>query len=280
MTRLLFALLTLLSPLMLHAEGGGPLLRFVSEGQEIRSMPLSLLRARCAEQEVVVDDPYYERTMRFRALPLGCVLKAGFAESSATLATGDFSLVALDGYTRPSTGGQLLEAGAALAFADAALTPDGAPPRFAPITRRGVDPAPFYLVWSGTEQNDPHRYPWPFQLAKIERVPFELRHPHLDPTGTPAGSPARHGYGIFRGQCVMCHSINGEGGKVGPELNVPMSIVEYRPEAQLKEFIRNPQRFRYTTMPSHEHLTDADLDALVAYFEAMRDRKFDPRAAR
>ena len=77
----------------------------------------------------------------------------------------------------------------------------------------------------------------------------------------------------------MCHSINGEGGKVGPELNVPMSIVEYRSAVQLKAFIRNPERFRYTTMPAHEHLSDKDLDALLAYFEAMRERKFDPRAA-
>jgi hypothetical protein len=29
-------------------------------------------------------------------------------------------------------------------------------------------------------------------------------------------------------------------------------------------------------MPSHEHLTDADLDALVAYFRAMQARKHDP----
>jgi hypothetical protein len=31
-------------------------------------------------------------------------------------------------------------------------------------------------------------------------------------------------------------------------------------------------------MPAHLHLSDADLDAIVAYFEAMRARKHDPRA--
>jgi hypothetical protein len=30
-------------------------------------------------------------------------------------------------------------------------------------------------------------------------------------------------------------------------------------------------------MPSNDYLTPADLDALVAYFRAMRDRKHDPR---
>jgi hypothetical protein len=36
--------------------------------------------------------------------------------------------------------------------------------------------------------------------------------------------------------------------------------------------------FRYGNMPSHEHLTPADLDALVAYFTAMKDRKHDTGA--
>ena len=52
--------------------------------------------------------------------------------------------------------------------------------------------------------------------------------------------------------------------------------VEYRPVAQLKEYIRNPAAFRYGNMPAHEYLTPADLDGLVAYFNAMKDRKHDP----
>jgi len=216
----------------------------------------------------------------FRALPLPCVLELGFGAGAEVLAGDDFSLIALDGYPRPSTGGQLAERGGHLAFADAALTPGGAAPRFAPITRRALDPAPFYLIWSEPGQNDPHRYPWPFQLATIERVPFERRHPHTLPAGEAEGSPAWLGFAVFRSQCVMCHSINGEGGKVGPELNVPRSIVEYRPIEQLKRFIRDPQSFRYTTMPSQAQLSEAELDALIAYFRAMSGRKHDPRAAR
>ncbi len=264
---------------MLHAEDAGTLLQFASDGAVVRSLSLPVLLERCGERTVEVDDPYYERPMTFRALPLACVLEAGFGAEQEALAAADFSLIALDGYTRPSPGGRLLEPGGHLAFADAALTPAGSPPRFAPITRRELDPAPFYLIWSGADQNDPHVHPWPFQLATIERVPFERRHPHLQPAGVPAGSPAQRGYALFRSQCVMCHSINGEGGKVGPELNVPLSIVEYRPVEQLKAFIRNPQRFRYTTMPAHEHLTGDDLAALIAYFRAMSERKFDPRAS-
>jgi len=75
-------------------------------------------------------------------------------------------------------------------------------------------------------------------------------------------------------------AVNGEGGRVGPELNVPQSIVEYRPEAQIRAFVRDPQRFRYTQMPANPHLSDADLDALLAYFHHMRAHKHDPLEAR
>jgi hypothetical protein len=42
--------------------------------------------------------------------------------------------------------------------------------------------------------------------------------------------------------------------------------------------VRDPQQFRYTSMPANPHLTPAQLDGLLAYFEAMRARKHDPRA--
>jgi mono/diheme cytochrome c family protein len=96
------------------------------------------------------------------------------------------------------------------------------------------------------------------------------------PRGAAPDSPARRGFDVFRRSCLQCHAINGEGGRVGPELNVPRSIVEYRPEAQLRAFIRNPQQFRYTQMPANPHLAEADLDALLAYFRHMSAQKHDP----
>ena len=120
----------------------------------------------------------------------------------------------------------------------------------------------------------------PYQLSAIELGAFATRWPHIAPAGVPAGAPAWTGFAVFRRECIACHAVNGEGGAIGPELNVPKSIVEYRPVEQLKAYIRAPQSFRYTSMPSHEHLSDAELDGLVAYFTAMRDRKHDPKATR
>ena len=64
---------------------------------------------------------------------------------------------------------------------------------------------------------------------------------------------------------------------MGPDLNVPRSIVQYRPIPEIRAYIRNPEATRYTSMPAHPGLSDDDLDALIAYFSAMSQRKQDPR---
>jgi mono/diheme cytochrome c family protein len=251
-------------------------LRFEREGALLRSLSQAEIRKRCGEQRVrVAADPYYGRTKTYLASPLACVIEQGFGKPVASLRGENFFLRALDGYIKPASGERMAEPGGWIAFGDAERAGG-----WEPIDRRQVDPGPFYLVWSGPEQGDPHRHPWPYQLIAIEIAPFEARYPHTVPTGVPAGAPAWTGFAVFRSECVACHAINGEGGTVGPELNLPLSIVEYRPADQLKRFIKDPAQFRYTSMPANPHLTDAQLDGLIAYFTAMQARKHDPRRAR
>jgi mono/diheme cytochrome c family protein len=259
------------------AAEAGAQLRFLREGTEVAAVPLSDLLACCAPREVAVQDPYYGAPKRFRALPLAAVLRRGFGDAvrASEFAEAELLLRARDGYTRSASGAQLLSEGAYLAFADADH-PDG---RFFPIDRRQLDPAPFYLVWQGPGHEDTNRWPWPYQLVEIEIADFATKFPHVPPSGAAPGTAAQRGFAIFRRECIACHAINGEGGTVGPELNVPRSIVEYRDAAQLKQFIRDPRSFRYTSMPSHAHLTDADLDALVSYFTHMSAHKHDPGPA-
>lgn len=248
-------------------------LRFVREGRTVRTLSAESLERACDVRTVTVEDPYYGRTKRFRACPLAEVLRLGFGIDAGAFAQEDFFFRAKDGYTRPASGRVLAEPGGYLAFGDADLGPG----RFEPVDRRQLDPGPFYVVWTGAEQRDPHRHPWPYQLVTVEIARFETEFPHTIPTGVPAEAPAWRGFGLFRTQCFACHAMNGEGGTVGPELNVPRSIVEYRPREQIRAYVRNPESFRYTTMPAHPDLSDDDLDDLLAYFDAMRDRKHDPR---
>jgi mono/diheme cytochrome c family protein len=247
-------------------------LEFLRDGATVRQLDDAALARACAPRTIEVDDPYYEVRKHYRACPLAAVIEAGFGIPAARLDVEDVVFRALDGYSKPSTPARVAEDGGWVAFGEA----DGAP--FAPMGRRALDPGPFYVVWTKAEQRDTHRYPWPYQLAAIELTSLAKKFPHIVPDGLTAGDAGWRGFAIFRSECVACHSMNGEGGTVGPDLNVPRSIVEYRPADQVKAYVRNPASFRYGNMPSHEHLSDGDLDALVAYFRAMQTRKHDPGA--
>jgi mono/diheme cytochrome c family protein len=257
------------------AWGGSTELRFVRDGAEVGRTDLPALRRACKAVTITLDDPYYGRRKSFRAFALKDVLALGFREPVSALRREEFSLQALDGYLKPASGERLVEDGGYVAFADAELT-KGETPAWEPIDRKQVDPAPYYMVWSKPGQVDDEGYPWPYQLAAIEIVSFEKKFPLALPTSARAESPAWRGFRVFRTQCISCHSINGQGGRIGPDLNVPQSIVEYRPVDQIKAYIRNPETFRYSSMPAHPGLGDADLDDLVAYFETMKKLKHDP----
>ena len=271
------ALAVLLAAAARAAEEGDTTLTFLRDGQTVKTIDRAELERVCQVVTVTIDDAYYGRTKRYRACPLADVLRLGFGPLDAAATEGvDVFFRARDGYVKPAAVARVQEAGGFLAFADADRM-HGDDPGWEPIDRRQVDPGPYYLVWEKPKQRDAHRYPWPYQLVAIELASYARRYPHTAPNGVPAKAPAWAGFTIFRSECIACHAINGEGGTIGPELNVPLSVVEYRPIPQLKAYIKNPQRFRYTSMPAHEYLRPVDLDALIAYFQAMRDRKHDPK---
>ncbi len=250
-------------------------IEFRVEGRAVRSLTLAALERAAGVEAVTGYDDYYHRVKTWRALPLDRVLAAGFAgEAGPALAARQFVLRARDGYTVPVAGERLLGGGAYLAVRDVDA------PAWEPIGPQRANPGPAYLVWKGPAQTDLEAYPRPWQLAAIEIARFEVAFPHTAPVGEPPGSPAQRGFAIFARDCVRCHAINREGGRVGPDLNVPQSVVEYRPEAQIRAYIRDPRTFRYGNMPPHPGLSDADLDGLVAYLRAMASRKHDPDAAR
>jgi mono/diheme cytochrome c family protein len=257
------------------AAGDDSGLRFLRDGAFLKRVDRDELQRSCTAQTVTIDDPYYKARKAFRACPLREVLALGFGAAAPAAPDDEFFLRARDGYVKIVSAKLLAEDGAFLAFADAEHA-RGADPGWQPIDRRQVDPGPYYLVWSKPEQRDAHRYPWPYQLVAIERTSFAREYPHTIPSTAAADSSPWRGFGIFRDECISCHSINGEGGKIGPDLNVPRSIVEYRPVEQIKAYVRDPGSFRYTSMPAHLHLSVADLDGLIAYFEVMKTLKHDP----
>lgn len=247
-------------------------LAFVRDGKRVRTMTRAALEAAVPPETWSAFDPYYGRPKTYRALRLSAILSLGFGAPVAELEKLDYVLRARDGYAVPLPGARLFEEGGYIAVADVEV------PAWEPIGPQRANPAPFYLVWRERSQASLDTHPRPWQLATIEIAPFEVTFPHTVPTGLPSDARALHGFRIFRTRCIACHAINREGGRVGPDLNVPQSVVEYRPISQIRAYIKDPRTFRYSTMPSHGDLSEADLDAVIAYFVAMKEQKFDPDA--
>jgi mono/diheme cytochrome c family protein len=215
-------------------------------------------------------DPYYGRDKRWRAVALAPLLARAFA--GIDLGRADVLLRAADGYAVPISARRLLEDGAFVAIADLDR------PGWEPIGPQRAHPGPFYLVWRPSRR-DLVTHPRPWALASIEIIDVASAYPHVAPTGVADDAPAMRGFRLFRERCIRCHAINREGGRVGPDLNVPRSIVEYRDEAQLRAYIRNPLAFRYGAMPPNLDLSETQLDELLAFFRHKRGEKHDPDAA-
>ncbi len=249
-------------------------LEFKIEGRTIRTLTLAELSDRIQSEELSNCDGYYHRVKRFRGFAIDRVLAAGLqGESVGTLSERPFVLRARDGYTVPISGQRLLEGGAYIAFEDL-----DHPGSWDPIGPQRADPGPFYLVWRESNQCDLETHPRPWQLAVLEIARYETVFPHSVPAGVAESSETYLGFQRFSSLCIRCHAINREGGRVGPELNVPQNITEYRPIEQIRAYIRNPLQFRYGNMPAHPSLDDTALDQLVAYLTHMRSEKHDPDA--
>jgi hypothetical protein len=196
------------------SAAGDAFLGFVRDGVEVKRLELATLRERCGPEPVTVDDPYYRRRKTFLGCPLSEVLALGFGEPVAALRGRDVLLRALDGYVKPVSGDRLLEQGGYLAFGDASRS-QGADYRWEPIDRRGVDPGPFYVVWTRPAQRDPHVYPWPYQLASIEIDDVLRRYPHIAPTSAPRDDAAREGFAVFRSVASRAMRSTARGARSG-----------------------------------------------------------------
>lgn len=249
------------------ASDAGPSLSFARAGVEVKTLSLAQMKAAVPVSELAFFDTEYGKPKRYRGLALARVLELAFGPGWQGQDYTEMIFSALDGYASVSTLEKLSESGGYIVFEDRDY------PDWEPVGRSQANPAPFYLVWTGPGQSTQHGYPWPWQLAKIELVRFQDRYPQVYPSGVDKASAAYAGFLTFKERCMRCHAMNQQGGKVGPDLNAPQSVIEYRSPMMLKAFIRQPSRFRYSHMPDHTDLTDADLDNLLDYLRHMADQR-------
>jgi mono/diheme cytochrome c family protein len=246
-----------------RAAAAEPSLEFRVAGASVAVVSLSSLEKAVPARDVTLSNAEFwtGRDKRYRAFALRDVLDFAFGKKWLADDYSDISFVALDGYAAVGPLAKAGEDGGYLAFKDLDV-----PSGWEPVGGHKADPGPFFVVWTGAAQTTENRYPWPWQVAALNLVRFEDQYPKALPHGAAAGSPERRGYALFKGRCFRCHSVNGEGGKIGPDLNEPMSVTAYRPKRMVKEFIRNPSKYRHTYMPDHRDLSAQDLEDLWRYF--------------
>ena len=168
----------------------------------------------------------------------------------------------LDNYEAMSNLDKIKEGGGYLAFED--LDQDKG---WEPVGYGNANPGPFYLVWTGKEQTKANAYPWPWQVSGLNLIKFENQYSAIIPKGAKTDSAEYRGYEIFRNRCIHCHSLNQQGGKIGPDLNAPKNITSYRSKFMIKEIIKHSSKYRHSHMPDHKDLSDKQLEELYSYLK-------------
>ncbi|WP_293855271.1 cytochrome c [uncultured Alsobacter sp.] len=144
-----------------------------------------------------------------------------------------------------------------------------------PLPKGTGTAGPFYLVWQNPTLSGITSEQWPWQVATIVGVESPAHRWPQIAVAAGVGAAARHGQDVFVAQCMPCHRMKGGGSAdVGPDLGRPMPAAAYLTEAGLRALIRDPKAVR--TWPQQQMvgfdrsmLSDADLDAVVAYLQAM-----------
>jgi cytochrome c2 len=160
---------------------------------------------------------------------------------------------------------------------------DGAPFRFKDTAKnQWTDYGPLYLVWENI--NDPITKKetielWPYQVNEIDLIRFADKFSAIVPEGNMTPQ-AKRGFVAYRAHCIQCHTINGQGGKKGIELNFPVSVVEYIKEPWIKKYILDPRSVRHgATMPAFKEIFndgEKTVTEIVAYLKAVSANKKQP----
>lgn len=276
MQRFLLCLLLFGVVLTAHASAAPPPLQFKRARVAVRHMTLAQLIALSAPVVVKVRHPDDGPLRTFRAIPLQAVIDAVYPGDVTK--NEDILFSALDGYESVIPYAWIRQHKGYIAYESA----DGQP--FTSPSHSGtVDLGPYFIIWDNLGDKVVARsgaHYWPYQVAAVDVARFDQRFPAVLPP--PHASPqVMRGFTSFRTYCLSCHTVNGQGGMTGPELNYPRNVTEYWNHDLLAAWIRNPKQIRdRATMPpmppvvAHPERVIAEI---IAYLQAMSHRKIAPR---
>jgi len=252
---------------------------FQMKGEPVGAFERDALERKTPAIEIEVWEPHEQEMVKYRGFSMQRLLTAVYGDAWRN--EEEILFTCSDGY-RPSVPVErLIEQPAVLAF-------ERVGSRDFEITNtlqgdETVRVGPYYLVWDNaadSEREVKGASDWPYQVEKVDLVRFADRFPQMaPPEGSNAGTMA--GFTAFRKHCANCHSINGDGGLKGIELNYPVSVTEVLERKWLKHWILNPAEMHpETTMPAlNRKLTDRLIIAenIVAYLETMSRNKKAPK---
>lgn len=249
-----------------HARAHAGPITFSDHGETVKIMSLPQLRALVPPETVRVLEPHEEAEVRFEAMPLPVVLDrvygGAWRQAEAVL------FICADGFRKPIPRAEITEAPFWLAVARVG-DPGFSITEKEPVPKK-ITVGPLFLIRRGGTKED-----WPFQIVALDLIKLADKFPGLTPPKD-ASAAAMRGHGAFVKYCVSCHALGGEGGKVGPELNAPVSVTTYYKEPWLKKWIAKPSALRAgTAMPAvipPGKGQGKTIDDIVEYLKAMAPR--------
>ncbi|HXC06684.1 MAG TPA: c-type cytochrome, partial [Bacteroidia bacterium] len=222
---------------------------------------------------VIVQDPVYNRHKRYAGYWLRDIFAlAGIHPGPDTV----WTFTALDGYKVSIAAADVLQSGVKAFVAVEDMDREDGWEKIKQ-GKEWVSPGPYYLVWqTPLEDVTPRvKLPWPYQMVEISIGKADGGLQKLLADSNDKSESVTRGYKVFKQNCMACHSLNLEGGGLGPELNVPKNILEYEDRKFLKEFIGNPSSFRARSkMPAfNSTLSDQEIDDILDYLAWMGKHK-------
>ncbi len=249
-------------------------LSFVNNGYPVKMIATDDLLQTYEVKTLTVNNPTDSTIRSYQGVSLILLLNAVF--TSQWKNNDAIKFTALDGYQSIIPSSVIIKHNGIIALGENDQR------RFSLLTRSNaetVDPGPFFLVWENIQDvsvRNEHWLSWPWQMTTIELTSFKREYPHSTPPSA-STETVKKGFLAFRQHCIKCHTINGDGGNIGPELNYPVSITEYWQSKWLSRFITDPQSVRANSKMITFNRDIENREQLVAdiieYLKAMAKRK-------
>jgi mono/diheme cytochrome c family protein len=261
-----------------HAEPE-PIFVFKDRGSEVKRLTLRDLQRLVPAQSITILEPHEKKKIAYRGFSFSRVMDSVYGETWKQ--REEMLVTCLDGYQPSIAVNRLVQFPAYLVYEREDKK------SFSVVNRiQGgytVSLGPIYLVWDNLKAPELLKegaMTWPYQITTFDFIRFSDRFPKMAPPAK-ANARAHQGFAVFRRECMACHTVNGEGGAKGVELNFPASVTEYMQPEWLRRWIVDPSSVRFgSSMPSFNQQREewkTDLEDLIVYLTEMAKNKKSPQ---